>query len=327
MWIEIASCLGDVEREAFMDALLIRRSSSEKRHNFAMKRAELLLKREGIALVATAGLTEFECEARLNIHTTATHRILKSAIFENVQSRISLEEWGDEAAKILTPRKALLLSELNDRLTFQDTIVPLDPQSTIDLYELEDGDANLAEAELRELKDIIRDSMPRINPPITARSLAIQTSTNELFVFNMLRSQIMAPWLATPIIRVDMLYEEALLRGMQRLRNEILEAPIWEGWERNKFNAKNAGLVMAAVRFLDERMRDSTNRHLHIHQHERGPGALAPKTAGAPEIIGRGQSSLQQSAGNAQLPSADAIGNMSLQALLKLEAEIDSGEK
>lgn len=270
-----------------------------------------------------SGLTEFEVEMEFSIKPTAIHRMVKVSLIELITERVSLLEFGQATMACMSDDRGLRLKEIHDRLSGPDRVlidmpVTRGAQKPQELPPICDEDFHEATSELAAIRKEILTSVPLVDPPITARELAIKTSTTEDFVLRCLSSPEFASWLAIPRIQYEALYQEALLRGLQRLRNEVLEAPIWEGSARDSFNLKNARIVLDTVKFLADRERKQQEFNLHLHNH-------APKAIKGSS--NRGQLGAASALGtDKRLPSASDIENMTLGELEALEAEID-GEK
>lgn len=306
MWVEVASCLDQNLRQKFIRSLFS--VWSENRQWLSMKNRETTRKnyvlRRGILIIRGGSLTEFDSETVFDLKPQISHRLVKAAMFTRIGTMINLHEFGARTPDILNSEERERLAFLNDQLT-------VDPKS-VDYDEILDEAAfQEAEIELRELVENIFHRIPQIEPGMSAADLAADTNTSKDFIEEMFRKPEFAIWLTVARVNLDLLYEEALARGMHRLRNECLEAPIFSGPDRAKFEIKNARLIFDVVKFLDERKRKNISLHLH--------GKLPDTARGAK---GRFDKVVEVDAKH-ELPPCSSLDELTVEQLTKLEQEID----
>jgi hypothetical protein len=70
-------------------------------------------------------------------------------------------------------------------------------------------------------------------------------------------------YLLTPKATYDEVAEEALDFGIERIRKDILTAPVYS--DEGKFNAQNATVILQAVRMLDSRVMGSPLQRIQQH--------------------------------------------------------------
>lgn len=305
MWIEVASCLEPELKRTIIDALFSPSNSIEENVNSKTKSVDRILVHHGVTIVRAGALTEYDAELQLKIQPRVTHRLVKAALYARLGERISFHEFGRHAEKIIDRTDLITLRQIHETLTWNPLKVPSEEKSLTQIRH------DQAETDLYVFREELFAKIPKVTPPVTAREIAIDTYTTEAFVRDVFSMPEFAVWLTIPKINIDLVYEEALHRGMQRFRNEIMEAPIWEGSEGNVFNTKNARIVLDAVKFLDERKRQNIN--LHLHQHQRGD----TKAVG-------GMPQLKEAGRPVGLPQIHELGSMSLDELEAVEASIDS---
>lgn len=97
-------------------------------------------------------------------------------------------------------------------------------------------------------------------------------------VYVVRREEVLA-WLFHPPTSFDKKAEEALDFGIERLREEILTAPLYNmapDGGRGSFNKDNAAVVLNAIKFLDARVKGSPlqrieQKSLHLHKSADAP--------------------------------------------------------
>jgi hypothetical protein len=166
-----------------------------------------------------------------------------------------------EALKDISPEiKSLPLVELEDRLSITPTLRRL----KISFWD--------------EYRKTISQDLKFISPTSVCAEIC---STVFWDVYVVRREEVLA-WLFHPPTSFDKKAEEALDYGIDRLREEILKAPLWTE-DRNgkmKFDVANASVVLSAVKFLDARVKGSPlqrieQKSLHLHKNADGPRGIS----------------------------------------------------
>lgn len=97
--------------------------------------------------------------------------------------------------------------------------------------------------------------------------------TRQYFYEYVVGEPVMLAWFIHPQMDFDQAAEEALDFGLERLRSEILTAPLYKtkaDGSRGEFLKDNAHLVLSAVKYLDARVKGSPlqrieQKNLHLH--------------------------------------------------------------
>lgn len=100
----------------------------------------------------------------------------------------------------------------------------------------------------------------------------------EYFYREIANREEMLAWLFHAPTDFDRAAEEALSFGIERLRNDILTAPLYatnQDGSRGAFNKDNASVVLNAIKFLDARVKGSPlqrieQKSLHLHKNADG---------------------------------------------------------
>lgn len=99
--------------------------------------------------------------------------------------------------------------------------------------------------------------------------------SRQYFYKEIVEKPIMFAWLLTSPINYDLLAQEALSFGIDRIRKEILTAPMFDA--NGKYNPAIGSMIFQAVKLLDSRVKGSPlqrieQKHLSHTVHERVDG-------------------------------------------------------
>lgn len=114
-----------------------------------------------------------------------------------------------------------------------------------------------------------RRTIVQSKPTMSVSAVCDQICSREHFYHQLVRREESLAWLFHPPTAFDKIAEEALEFGIERLRKEILTAPLYS--QNGAFNEKNAAVILNAIKFLDARVKGSPlqrieQKSLHVHK-------------------------------------------------------------
>lgn len=119
----------------------------------------------------------------------------------------------------------------------------------------------------QEYQKVISNGNPSISPVTIYQDLC----SKQYFYERIVGNENVFGWLLSPVTDYETKVEEALDFAIERIRAEILTAPLFDA--KGKFDNYVAGTVLTAAKFLDARAKGSPlqrvqQQSLHVHRHE-----------------------------------------------------------
>lgn len=115
-----------------------------------------------------------------------------------------------------------------------------------------------------EYERVLKENRTKISMTDVCKNIC----TRQYFYEYVVGEPVMLAWFIHPQTSFDQIAEEALDFGLERIRKEILTAPLYT--DKGKFDTGIAAQILTAVKYLDARVKGSPlqrieQKSLHVH--------------------------------------------------------------